>query len=147
MKSIVNYSRTLWIKFILKPHCLDSLPGFSSIYKTKQVIVVGSLSFPRNGDIFLRKTIDKRRANQLLQFDRNVISTTVALFTGHWVMGRHAGKLQLPSNGFCQGCGSVKDLETVIHVLCQWPSLPSCRFMFFDSLFLVSITEISAIVI
>ena len=39
----------------------------------------------------------KRRANHLLDLSREVISNTVAVLTGHCVMGRHAKRMRLIS--------------------------------------------------
>ena len=53
--------------------------------------------------------MDRRRTNQLLELGRNIISTTVALFTGHCVIDIHAERMQLPFNDFCHGCRSAED--------------------------------------
>ena len=87
----------------------------------------------------------RKRTNQLLGLGRDIISTTVAMFTGHCVMGRLAGRIGLLFNGFCRECRSVAEEQTVIYFLCQCPSLARCRYTLFDSLFLVSLKELSSI--
>lgn len=89
--------------------------------------------------------MDRRRTNQLLGLGRGIISITVAMLTGHCVMGRHAERMRLPFNDFCRGCRSAEEEETVIHFLCQCPSLARCRYRLFGSPFLVSLTELSSI--
>ena len=39
--------------------------------------------------------MDKRRTNQLLDLSLDLILTTVAVLTGHCVMGRHAERMRL----------------------------------------------------
>ena len=57
----------------------------------------------------------------------DIISTLVAILTGHSVMGRLAERMRLPFNGFCRECRSSEKEETVIHFFYQCPSLASCR--------------------
>ena len=65
--------------------------------------------------------------------------TTVAMLTGHCIMGRHAERMSLPFNDFCRGCRSIEEEETVFHFLCQCPSLARYRYRLFGSPFLVSL--------
>ena len=44
---------------------------------------------------------DRRRTSQLLGFDRDIISNTVAMLTGNCVMGKHAEWMRFPCNDFC----------------------------------------------
>ena len=37
--------------------------------------------------------MDRRRTTQLLRLGRNIMSTTVAMLTGHGVMSRHAERM------------------------------------------------------
>ena len=67
------------------------------------------------------------------------------MLTDNFVMERHAEKMQLPSNEFCHGCESVEEEETVIHFLCQSPSLGRCRYRLFGSPILISLMELSSI--
>ena len=53
--------------------------------------------------------------NQSLGLGRDVISTTVAMLTGHCVVGRHAERMRLSFNDFCCRCRSAQKEETVIH--------------------------------
>ena len=39
----------------------------------------------------------------------------------------------------------VEEEETVLHILCQGPSLARCKYRLFGSPFLVSLTELSSI--
>ena len=57
--------------------------------------------------------MDRRRTNRLLGLGRDVISTTVAVLTGHCRMGRHAERMRLPFNDFCRGCRSTEEEKTV----------------------------------
>ena len=72
--------------------------------------------------------MDRRRTNQLLSLGRDVISKTVAVVTGHCVMGRHAERMRLPFNGFCRAFKSAEEEETAT--------------TFFVSAGLVSLTEL-----
>ena len=49
--------------------------------------------------------------NQLLGFIRGIIS--LAVLTGHCIMGRHAESMQLPFNDFRNGRRSADEKETV----------------------------------
>ena len=89
--------------------------------------------------------MDKRRTNQLLGLRRNVISATVALLTGHCVMGRHAERMGLTFNDFYSGFRSLEEEETVVHFLCQCPFLARHKYRLFGSSFLISLTELSPI--
>ena len=89
-------------------------------------------------------TTRRRRTNQLLGLGSDVIWTTEAVFTGHYVVGRHAERMRLPFNNFCRGYRSAEEEETVIQFLCQCPSLATCRYRLFGSPFLVSLTELSS---
>ena len=42
--------------------------------------------------------MDRRRINHLHGLGRNVISITVAMFTGHCVMGRHAERMNITTS-------------------------------------------------
>ena len=90
-------------------------------------------------------SMDKMRTNHLLGLDRNIISITVAMLTGHCVMGRHTERMRLPLNDFCSGCRSAEKEETVIHFLCQCSSLARCRYRLFGTPTLVSLMELSSI--
>ena len=89
--------------------------------------------------------MDRRRTNQLLGLGRDVISTTMAVLTGHLVMGRLAERMRLPFNNFCRWCRSAEEEETVIYFLCQFPSHAWCRYRVFGSPFLVNLMEQSSI--
>ena len=89
--------------------------------------------------------MDRRRTNQLLGLDCDIISITVAMLTGPCVMGRHGERMQLPFNDFCHSCRSAKKEKIVIHFYSQCPSLARCRNRLFGSLFLVSLTELSSV--
>ena len=84
---------------------------------------------------------------KLLGLSRDDISTTVVLtvLTGHYVMGRHAERMRLSFNDFCRGRKFAKEEKTVIHFLCQCPSLSRYRYRLFGSTFLVSLTKLSSI--
>ena len=83
--------------------------------------------------------MDRRHTNQLFGLGRDVISITMAVFTGHWVMGKLTERTRLPINDFCRRCRSAKEEETVIHFLC----LLLCKL--FGSPFLISLTDLSSI--
>ena len=83
--------------------------------------------------------MDRRHTNQLLKLDRNAIFLTVAMFTGHCIVGRDAKILQFPSKNFFQSCGSAEQKKTVIHIIAiAYLSLSRRRSKFstFGSLFL-----------
>ena len=50
----------------------------------------------------IRLLMDRRCTNQLLGFGRDIISITVAMVTGHCVMGRHKEIMTLPFNDLCR---------------------------------------------
>ena len=62
-----------------------------------------------------------------------VISITVAMLTGHCVVGRHPERKRLTFSDFCTGCRSAEEEETVIYFLYQCPSLERCRYELFGS--------------
>ena len=72
--------------------------------------------------------MDRRRTNHLPGLSCNIISITIDMLTGHCVLERHAGRMQLPLNGFCHECRSAEEEETVVHFLWQCPSLAICRY-------------------
>ena len=79
--------------------------------------------------------MNRRRTNQLLGFDRDVVLNTMAMLTGHFVMGRYAERMRLPFNDFCHGCKSSKEEETVNNFFCQCKSLARCRNRWFEYIF------------
>ena len=89
--------------------------------------------------------MDRRRINQLLGLGRDVISTTVAVLTGHCIIERHAKRKRLAFNNFCRGSKFAEVEETVMHFLFQFPSLSRRRYSLFGSPFIVSLTELSSI--
>ena len=89
--------------------------------------------------------MDRRLTRQLLGLVRIVISITVLMLKGRCVMGRHTEKIQPPSNDFCHRRKSAEEEYYVIHFLCQWPSLASCKYRLFGSPILFSLTELSSI--
>ena len=52
------------------------------------------------------------------------------MLTGHYFMGRHAERMELPSNGFCRGCKPTEEEKTLAHFLFQCPSPTRCRCRF-----------------
>ena len=74
------------------------------------------------------RSMDRKGTNQLLCSGR----------------GRHAERMRLPFNNFCREYSSAEKQETVIHFLCQCPSLARCRFRLFGSPALVSFTDLSS---
>ena len=66
--------------------------------------------------------MDRRRTNQLLGLNRDIISSKVAMCTGHCIRDRHAERMRLPFNDFCNGCISAKEKKIVIY-FCQSPPL------------------------
>ena len=87
----------------------------------------------------------RRRANQLRGLDRNIISITVGMSTGHCVMGRYAKRMKFTFNEFCSGYRPFEEEKTIIYFLCQRPFVARCRYRLFGSPILVSITELSSI--
>ena len=91
--------------------------------------------------------MDRKCTHQLLELNRDIIPTTVAMLTGHCVMVRNAEIMQLPFNDFWRGCRSAKKgllLLTVIHFFCHCPTLARCRNRLLGFPFLVSLTELSS---
>ena len=60
----------------------------------------------------------KDAPNQLLGLGRNIISITAVILIGHCVMGRHAERMQLPSNDFYRGYRSVEE-DTTYPLSCE----------------------------
>ena len=89
--------------------------------------------------------MDRRYTNQLLGHGLHIISITGAMLADHSVVGSHAKRIQLTFNDFCNGCRSTEEEVTVIHFLCTCPFL--ARYRLFGSPFLVSLTELSSIVV
>ena len=85
------------------------------------------------------------RTNQLLGLGRNVSSIIVAMLTDHCGMGRHAERMQLPSNHFCivSSGRSAEEEETFIHFICQCSPHARCRYRLFGSPIFISLTELS----
>ena len=90
-------------------------------------------------------SMDRRRTNQSLAAGRNLISTTVALLTGHCVLARRVERMRLPFNDFCRECKCTEEEETVIYFLCECLSLARCRYSLFVSLTLVSMMQLLSI--
>ena len=119
-----------------------------------------------NVSIRLAILMDRRRTNQVFKLDRNV-SIRVAM-----LMGRYAERLQLPSNEYCQACGSAaftffasvyhslmgryeEKLQlpsnrycqacgsAAFHFLCQCLSLAKYRFRLLGCPFLICLTKLS----
>ena len=86
--------------------------------------------------------MDRTRTNQLLGLGRRIISITAAVLTGHCVVGSHAERMKLPFDGFCRKFRSAEEEETVIHLLCQCPSLARCRCRSFDSPIFISLSQL-----
>ena len=86
--------------------------------------------------------MDRRHTNQLLGLGYDVISTTVAVITCYCIVERHAERIRLAFTDFCRGCRSTEEEETVIHFLCQCPSLARCKLFVYP--FLVSLTKLSS---
>ena len=57
---------------------------------------------------------------------RDVISTTVAMLTGHCVMGRHAERMRLPFNDIHRGFRFAEEDETVIYFFFHVLGLHQC---------------------
>ena len=70
---------------------------------------------------------------QLLGLGCNIISITVAMLPGLYVMGRQTERMRHTFNDFCCGCRSAKEEETAIHFLWQWPNLARCIYRLFGS--------------
>ena len=58
--------------------------------------------------------IDRRRTNQLLGLDRDVILTTMGMLTDHCIMCRHAEKIRILFDDLCRRCRSAEEEKTVI---------------------------------
>ena len=67
--------------------------------------------------IFTWLLIDRRCMNQLLGLDRDIILITVAMLTGHCVMGKHAENMHLPSNDFYSGYRSTGGEDCLLCLL------------------------------
>ena len=62
----------------------------------------------------------------------------------HCVMERHAERRKHPFNNIYRGCRFTEEEETVIHFLCQRPSLARQRYTVFGASFLARLTELSS---
>ena len=88
---------------------------YESLVRDAQLATYWTQTYPGSMRSPVPFLMDKKRTNQLLGLSREVISTTVAVLTGHCVMGRQAEKMRLPFNDFCCGCRSTEEEETIVH--------------------------------
>ena len=86
-----------------------------------------------------------QRTNDLLGCSRPNISRITATLTGHWKVGDHAARLNLPFNPICRSCQAEGAKESLFHYLCECPGLARARLRSFGKPFLQQIKEISDI--
>ncbi|GBO99496.1 hypothetical protein EVAR_64292_1 [Eumeta japonica] len=79
---------------------------------------------------FLWPSYNEKRTMQLVALSRTDISRLLAVMTGHWLIGVHAGRLGLPFNHYCRSCKDRGKEETVFHLLCECPALAVRRRTF-----------------
>jgi hypothetical protein len=88
----------------------------------------------RHGKLFIGKPC-KKRVVDLLQLNRHLLKTAVAIFTGHAPVRKHLVIMGLfdgdPTCRFCR-----KETETVHHIICCCEALAGQRYNVFGNLFI-----------
>lgn len=88
-------------------------------------------------------SLDQGRTSGLISLSRGEISTVVAVITGHCLIGKHAERLNVPSNDFCRSCMDEEELETIEHFVCHCPALSGQRHASLGSKELHDLSDLS----
>ena len=90
-------------------------------------------------------SIDLKRSKGLISLSRQSISSTIGVITGHCLIGRHALRLGVYTNDFCNSCMDEEEEETVQLLLCTCPALPIRRNYFLGNQFFDNASELVTI--
>jgi ribonuclease HI len=83
------------------------------------------------------------KTKSLIQRPRLEVSKIIAIHTGHWPIGTHAAKMNIPFNVHCRSCKDPEEAETLEHYICKCPALAKTRQVTLGSYFLNNIDSIS----
>jgi len=90
---------------------------------------------------------NKKRTEKLLSKSRKDIARITATLTGHWRIGTHARKTNLPFNQHCRSCNDPQEAETPEHLLCHCPALGRSRHRWLGAHELASLNDVGYIAI
>lgn len=89
--------------------------------------------------------LDNRKTAALLQHSRRDLRNITAVITGHCLFGRHAERMQIPTNDFCRSCRDEEEEESIQHFLCECPGLARRRFNALGEPFFNDLEEVSSL--
>ncbi|XP_043072259.1 uncharacterized protein LOC122322860 [Drosophila grimshawi] len=86
--------------------------------------------------------IDSKRSKELCSLSRTNCSAVIRALTGHWLVGIHANRLQVPQNDFCRSCKEEEEVESPEHFFCLCPALARKRLEILGNYSLKSLSEL-----
>ena len=58
---------------------------------------------------------NEKSSNKLLFLNRIKLRSIITGLTGHWTLGRHGSRLNIPQNHTCIGCDEENDDVDIVH--------------------------------
>ncbi|XP_043071820.1 uncharacterized protein LOC122322803 [Drosophila grimshawi] len=86
--------------------------------------------------------INSKRSKELCSLSRTNCSAVIRALTGHWLVGIHANRLQVPYNHFCRSCKNEEEVESPEHFFCHCPALARKRLEILGNYFLIGLSEL-----